>query len=97
MNDTQQLLSIFSGGENRITLPFLAYPPLFVAPNILLTLLVVIPPNDKNLVFSNLVKQILSIPLLVAVFFIPFGFTNGNRRKKAAYILIFLQRKSLTN
>jgi hypothetical protein len=70
-------LSIFIGGENRITLPFFAYPPLLLVPNILLAVLVIIPPNN----LSSLVKQCLSIPLLVAVFFIPFGFTNGNRSK----------------
>ncbi|KAI9480900.1 MAG: hypothetical protein EXX96DRAFT_564649 [Benjaminiella poitrasii] len=67
--------SIFLGGEYRIILPFLAYPPLFVAPSIILALLVIIPTNK----LSNVVKQFLSIPLLLAVSLIPFGFTNGNR------------------
>lgn len=70
-------LSIFIGGQNRITLPYLAYPPLFASPSILLAALIVIP----NAKLSTTLKQILSIPLLLAVFFIPFGFTNGDRGK----------------
>ncbi|KAI7894131.1 uncharacterized protein EV154DRAFT_415510 [Mucor mucedo] len=70
-----ELLSIFIGGENRIVLPFLLYPVILVIPSILLAGLVVIP-HDK---FPSAIKQILSIPLLLAVFMTPFGFTNGNR------------------
>ncbi|GAA5803980.1 hypothetical protein HPULCUR_009465 [Helicostylum pulchrum] len=68
-------LSIFLGGENRITLPFLAYPPLFLSPIVPLAALIIIP----NAKLPTIAKQILSIPLLLALFLIPFGFTNGNR------------------
>lgn len=71
------LLSIFIGGENRIVLPFLAYPPLLTIPSLLLSCLVVIP-NDK---LSSISKQILSIPILLALLLVPFGFTNGNKSK----------------
>jgi hypothetical protein len=78
-----EALSIFTGGSNRIILPYLALPPLVAAPSILLALLVIIP-NDK---LHSVIKQILSIPLLAAVFLIPFGFTNGDRGIKKGYIL----------
>lgn len=71
----KELLSIFLGGEQRVVLPALLYPVIIPIPSSLLALLVIIP-NDK---LSSKVKQILSIPLLVAVFFLPFGFTMGNR------------------
>ncbi|KAI7906631.1 uncharacterized protein BX663DRAFT_497151 [Cokeromyces recurvatus] len=67
--------SIFLGGKNRIVLPFLLYPLLFVAPSLILSSIIIIP-NDR---LPGFLKQLLSIPLLLAVFFIPFGFTNGNR------------------
>lgn len=70
-----ELLSIFIGGENRITTPFLLYPVLVAVPASLLALLVTIPIDRC----PSKLKQILSIPLLLAVFFTPFGFTNGNR------------------
>jgi hypothetical protein len=72
-----EALSIFAGGGNRIVLPYLALPPLVFAPSILLTLLVIIPINK----LPSVIKQILSIPLIAAVFLIPFGFTNGDRGK----------------
>lgn len=81
MND---LLSIFIGGENRIVLPFLLYPVILVIPSILLAALVVIP-HDK---FPNALKQILSIPLLLAVFLTPFGFTNGNKSRLFINIIL---------
>ncbi|CAO0793366.1 unnamed protein product [Mucor circinelloides] len=67
--------SIFLGGENRVVLPFFTYPALVVAPTIALALGVTVPTDRLPSIF----KQILSIPLLLAVFMIPFGFTNGNR------------------
>lgn len=71
----KELLSIFLGGEQRVVVPALLYPAIMTIPASLLALLVIIP-NDR---LSSKVKQILSIPLLTAVFFGPFGFTMGNR------------------
>lgn len=71
----KELLSIFLGGEQRVVVPALLYLAVTTIPADLLALLVIIP-NDR---LSSKVKQILSIPLLPAVFFAPFGFTMGNR------------------
>lgn len=68
-------LSIFLGGEQRITVPFLVYPVLIAIPTLILALLVIIPIDRLSSTF----KQILSIPLLTIVLLTPFGFTNGNR------------------
>lgn len=73
----EEALSIFAGGSNRIVLPSLALLSLVVAPPTLLALLLSIP-IDK---LPSVIKQIVSIPLIAAVFLIPFGFTNGNRGK----------------
>lgn len=78
-------LSIFLGGENRITLPYLAYPPLFISPAIPLAALIIIP----NAKLPTIAKQILSIPLLLALVLIPFGFTNGDRGK--LYIFLYIK------
>lgn len=75
--------SIFLGGENRVVLPFFAYPALVVAPTMALALGVIVP-TDR---LPSILKQILSIPLLLAVFMIPFGFTNGNRGKLLLFFL----------
>lgn len=72
---TMSDFSIFLGGENRVVLPFFAYPALVIAPTLALALGVIVP-TDR---LPSIVKQILSIPLLLAVFMIPFGFTNGNK------------------
>ncbi|RCI03284.1 hypothetical protein CU098_002929 [Rhizopus stolonifer] len=69
------MFDIFAGGENRIILPSYVYPLLLVAPSILLAAIVAIPNNK----LPSWVKQCLSVPLLLAVFLIPFGFTNGNK------------------
>lgn len=74
-------ISIFLGGENRVVLPFFAYPPLVIAPTLALALGVIIP-TDR---FPSFLKQIVSIPLLLAVFLIPFGFTNGNKSKYSLF------------
>ncbi|KAI8640289.1 hypothetical protein BD408DRAFT_390894 [Parasitella parasitica] len=67
--------SAFLGGENRILLPFFAYPALAIAPMVALVGGIVIPPER----FSSSAKHMASIPLLLAVALIPFGFTNGNK------------------
>ncbi|KAI8367267.1 hypothetical protein BD560DRAFT_399749 [Blakeslea trispora] len=64
---------VFTGGENRIVSS--AHPALLVIPTTLLTAIVAIPTNKM----ANSTKQILSVPLLLALFLIPFGFRNGNK------------------
>lgn len=68
-----ELLTTFTGGSNRITVPFYELLPLVIIPSVILTSLITTNKLQQN------IKQILSIPLLIAVFFVPFGFTNGNR------------------
>ncbi|CEP06826.1 hypothetical protein [Parasitella parasitica] len=69
------ILSTFLGGENRLVLQFLAYPALAIAPVVALVGGIIIPTEK----LSSFVRQIISIPLLLAVALIPFGFTNGNK------------------
>lgn len=80
------LLSMFIGGENRTVLPFLLYPVILIIPTLVLSTLIVIP-HDK---FPSIFKQILSIPLLLAIALTPFAFTNGNKGKRFVIFFIFL-------
>lgn len=84
--------SIFLGGENRIVLPFFAYPALVIAPTLALALGVIVPTDRLPSIF----KQILSIPLLLAVFMIPFGFTNGNKGTVAVDVYPIYPSKQAT-
>ncbi|KAI8993459.1 hypothetical protein BDB01DRAFT_754658 [Pilobolus umbonatus] len=68
-------LSNFLGGDNRIQISYLASIPIYLAPTVLLILLTIIPIKR----IPAIVKQIIAVPLLIADFMIPFGFTNGDR------------------
>ncbi|KAI8365836.1 hypothetical protein EDC96DRAFT_508989 [Choanephora cucurbitarum] len=62
-----------TGGESKIVSS--VYPTLLVVPNTLLTAIAAIPTNKM----ADHTKQILSVPLLLAIFFIPFHFSVGNK------------------
>lgn len=69
-------LSIFKGGEYRIVVPLYVVVPLYFLPSLLLIGMLIIPTHK----LSTPVKQMLSIPLLIATFMMPFGFTYRMKR-----------------
>lgn len=77
---------MFTGGEQRATLSPLAYFALSAAPGVSLLFLIIFP----NYKISRVTKQALSIPLLLTLFFIPFGFTSGHKSNSNAFALQYL-------
>lgn len=74
---------MFTGGEQRATLSPLAYFALSAAPGVSLLFLTIFPNNKV----SRVTKQALSIPLLLTLFFLPFGFTSGHKSNSDTFDL----------
>jgi hypothetical protein len=77
---------MFSGGEQRITLPAIIYLLLLWAPAAFLLTLIIIPEHKVN----RSIKQILATPLLAVQFLLPFAIASESKGNTPFSFLLLL-------